>query len=63
MKTRTNGKKPAPTPATTDGNLPPTLFRNSLRLWQARWKAQQTAPAASSETPHAAEEGETNAAE
>jgi hypothetical protein len=36
-----------PTTITEEQSLPVALFKNSLRQWQARWKAQQTdAPAA-----------------
>jgi hypothetical protein len=33
--------KNEPTPIPEEGQLPATLFKNSLRLWQARWQAQQ----------------------
>jgi len=35
-----------------EGTLPVATFKNSLRLWQARWKAQQaSSPASSVKTP------------
>jgi hypothetical protein len=33
------------------GDLPATLFKNSLRLWQARWQAQQVPGAARTGAP------------
>jgi hypothetical protein len=39
-------------PAAEETTLPAALFKNSLRLWQARWKAQQ-ADAQQSEVPAA----------
>ena len=40
MKKRLTGRRSTPTPLTTS-QIPSTLFKNSLRAWQARWKSQQ----------------------
>jgi hypothetical protein len=40
----------SPQPSTGAGRQPPpALFKNSLRAWQARWKAQREATAAAPE--------------
>jgi hypothetical protein len=60
MKRRKNLSPPAQragTPAVPEGALPATLFKSSLRLWQARWKAQQADGSAEPVSPTAAQAG------
>jgi hypothetical protein len=45
----TGNNQPAPLPE--GGQLPATLFKNSLRLWQARWQAQQVPGTPRTTTP------------
>jgi hypothetical protein len=45
-------KNPVESTAPADADrLPAATFKNSLRLWQARWKSQQAAGAGGAGTP------------
>jgi hypothetical protein len=53
-----NSAKRSPAFLSQEPNRPVATFKNSLRLWQARYRAQQTAGGAEAVLPQAAKPGD-----